>query len=114
MINMIGVRTMARINNFGVATELVGVCLLIILLTIHITRGPAIVFDTFDIGVSHTFGYFGAFLVAGLMSAYGTPGRSAPRRRHSPLSTMARTEATTGTPLWTDRDPGGRDEGKLP
>src|SRR6266516_1215489 len=32
VVNMVGVRTMARINNFGVAAELVGVSLLIILL----------------------------------------------------------------------------------
>src|SRR5262249_55851954 len=44
VINMVGVKTMARINNFGVAAELVGVSLLIILLAVHITRGPGIVF----------------------------------------------------------------------
>jgi len=41
VINMVGVKTMARINNFGVAAELVGVTLLIILLAAHIRRGPA-------------------------------------------------------------------------
>ena len=40
VINMVGVKTMARINNFGVAAELVGVSLLIILLAVHIHRGP--------------------------------------------------------------------------
>src|SRR5262244_405209 len=39
VINMVGVKTMARINNFGVAAELVGVSLLIILLAVHTTRG---------------------------------------------------------------------------
>ena len=70
VINMVGVKTMARINNFGVAAELVGVSLLIILLAVHIRRGPAVVFDTFGIGATYPWGYFGAFLVAGLMSAY--------------------------------------------
>src|SRR6516165_3550125 len=39
VINMVGVKTMARINNFGVAAELVGVSVLIILLAVHTTRG---------------------------------------------------------------------------
>ena len=56
VINMVGVKTMARINNFGVAAELVGVSLLIILLAVHIHRGPAIVFHTFGTGTGHTFG----------------------------------------------------------
>ena len=70
VINMVGVKVMARINNFGVAAELVGVTLLIILLAAHIRRGPGVVFDTFGLGVGYPWGYFGAFLVAGLMSAY--------------------------------------------
>ena len=41
IINMVGVKVMARINNFGVAAELIGVTLLIILLAAHIRRGPA-------------------------------------------------------------------------
>src|SRR5690348_16243611 len=70
VINMVGVKTMARINNFGVAAELVGVTLLIILLAAHIRRSPAVIFDTFGLGAGYPWGYFGAFLVAGLMSAY--------------------------------------------
>ncbi len=70
VINMVGVKTMARINNFGVAAELVGVTLLIILLAAHIRRSPAVIFDTFGLGATYPWGYFGAFLVAGLMSAY--------------------------------------------
>jgi Amino acid transporters len=70
IINMVGVKTMARINNFGVAAELVGVSLLIILLAAHIRRSPAVIFDTFGLGATYPWGYFGAFLVAGLMSAY--------------------------------------------
>ncbi len=70
IINMVGVKTMARINNFGVAAELVGVTLLIILLAAHIRRSPAVIFQTFGTGATYPWGYFGAFLVAGLMSAY--------------------------------------------
>jgi len=93
VINMVGVKTMARINNFGVAAELVGVTLLIILLAVHITRGPGIVFHSFGTGAGHTFGYFGALLVASLTSAYvlygfDTAGSLAEEthdpRRHAP------------------------------
>src|SRR5262250_996301 len=93
VINMVGVKTMARINNFGVAAELVGVTLLIILLAVHITRGPGIIFHTFGTGAGHTFGYFGALLVASLTSAYvlygfDTAGSLAEEthdpRRHAP------------------------------
>ena len=52
VINMVGVKTMARINNFGVAAELVGVSLLIILLAVHIRRSPAVIFDTFGLGAT--------------------------------------------------------------
>ena len=70
IINMIGVKLMARINNFGVMAELIGVTLLIILLAFHIRRSPAVVFDTFGTGAGYPWGYLGAFLVAGLMSVY--------------------------------------------
>jgi urea carboxylase system permease len=93
VINMVGVRTMARINNFGVAAELVGVSLLIILLAVHVTRGPGVVLDTFGHGTGNPVGYFGALLVAGLTSAYvlygfDTAGSLAEEthdpRRHAP------------------------------
>jgi urea carboxylase system permease len=93
VINMVGVKTMARINNFGVAAELVGVTLLIILLAFHITRGPGVVLDTFGHGVGNPVGYVGALLVASLTSAYvlygfDTAGSLAEEthdpRRHAP------------------------------
>jgi amino acid transporter len=60
---------------------------------VHITRGPGIVFHTFGTGATYPWGYFGAFLVAGLMSAYvlygfDTAGSLAEEthdpRRHAP------------------------------
>jgi urea carboxylase system permease len=93
IINMIGVKLMARINNFGVMAELIGVSVLIILLAVHIKRGPGVIFDTFGTGKGYPWGYFGAFLVAGLMSAYvmygfDTAGSLAEEthdpRRHAP------------------------------
>ena len=62
---MIGVKLMSRINNVGVAAELVGVALLIILLAFHITRGPGVIFETNGTGAGHDWGYFGAFLIGG-------------------------------------------------
>jgi urea carboxylase system permease len=70
IICMLGVKTMARINNFGVAAELVGSTLLVILLVFHFTRGPSVVFHTLGTGQGHSWGYLGAFLIGGIMSAY--------------------------------------------
>jgi urea carboxylase system permease len=70
VVNIVGVRLMAKINNIGVACELIGSTLLIIMLAIHIHRGPQVVFNTEGTGAGHSWGYLGAFLVASLMSAY--------------------------------------------
>ncbi len=70
LINMAGVKIMARINNFGVMAELIGATLLVILLIFHFTRGPGIVFHTLGLGKGHSWGYFGAFIIGGIMSAY--------------------------------------------
>jgi urea carboxylase system permease len=93
-INMAGVRLMARINNIGVAAELVGVVLLIGLLAARAARGPAVLFDTQGRGHGRPLGYLGPFLAASLMAFYvlygfdtagtlaeetGQPRRRAPR-----------------------------------
>ncbi len=70
IINVIGVKAMSKINNFGVACELIGSTLLIVFLAVHIKRGPQVVFQTQGTGDGQTFGYLSAFLVAALMSAY--------------------------------------------
>ena len=97
IINVIGVKLMAKINNFGVAVELIGVTLLIVLLAVHIKRGPGLVFDTNGTAAGHSWGYFGAFLVASIMSAYvfygfDTAGSLAEEtrepRRHAPRATI--------------------------
>ncbi len=69
-INMIGVKLMARINNVGVAAELIGSVILIVLLCFHVVRGPGVVTNTLDLGAGHQWGYFGALLIGGIMSAY--------------------------------------------
>src|SRR5947209_9245409 len=70
VVNMLGVKIMARINNFGVMAELIGASLLVILLIFHFVRGPGIVFHTLGLGAGHKWGYFGAFIIGGIMSAY--------------------------------------------
>jgi urea carboxylase system permease len=70
IVNMLGVKVMSRINNFGVMAELIGASLLVILLIFHFTRGPGIVFHSFGLGAGHSWGYFGAFIIGGIMSAY--------------------------------------------
>ncbi|HWF51008.1 MAG TPA: amino acid permease [Solirubrobacteraceae bacterium] len=70
IINMLGVRVMAMINNIGVIAELIGASLLVVLLVFHFHRGPGVVTNTLGTGAGHSWGYFGAFLIGGIMSAY--------------------------------------------
>jgi urea carboxylase system permease len=97
IVNIIGVKAMAKINNLGVAVELGGVILLIIALMVHIRRGPQVVLETNGTGSGHHAGYLGAFLVASLMSAYvfygfDTAGSLAEEtvepRRHAPRAIL--------------------------
>jgi urea carboxylase system permease len=69
-VNIAGVKIMARINNIGVLAELIGSTILIILLLTHAHRGPAIVMHSQGAGKGHSWGLFGALLIAGLMSAW--------------------------------------------
>jgi urea carboxylase system permease len=70
VVNMAGVKVMARINNFGVMAELIGASILVVLLLVNATRGPGIVLHNFGLGAGHKWGYFGAFIIGGIMSAY--------------------------------------------
>jgi urea carboxylase system permease len=70
IINMLGVKIMARINNVGVIIELIGSTILVVLLIFHFHRGPGVVNHSLGTGVGHSWGYFGAFLIGGIMSAY--------------------------------------------
>jgi urea carboxylase system permease len=70
VVNMLGVKVMSVINNIGVIAELIGCSLLVILLCFHFSRGPGVVTNTLNTGAGHSWGYFGAFLIGGIMSAY--------------------------------------------
>ncbi len=70
IVNMLGVKVMARINNFGVMAELIGASILVVLILFNAHRGPGIVFHNLGRGAGHSWGYFGAFIIGGIMSAY--------------------------------------------
>ncbi|WP_371597122.1 APC family permease [Streptomyces sp. NBC_00564] len=70
LVNALGVKLMARINTAGVFIELIATVVLIILFAVHITRGPQVVMETNGTGEGVPGGYFGAFLIASLASAY--------------------------------------------
>jgi urea carboxylase system permease len=70
IVCMLGVRVMSFINNIGVIAELIGSTILVILMIFHFHRGPGVVTQTLGTGAGHSWGYFGAFLIAGIMSAY--------------------------------------------
>src|SRR5579862_2689736 len=70
IINMMGVKIMSRINNFGVIAELVGSSILVILFLFHLHHSPAVIAHSYGLGAGHPWGFFGALLVGGIVSAY--------------------------------------------
>jgi urea carboxylase system permease len=69
-INMLGVKLMSRINNVGVASELIGSSVLVILFLFHLHHGPQVIVHNLGLGKGHPWGYFGALLVGSIVSAY--------------------------------------------
>lgn len=69
-VNALGVRLMARINSVGVLIELVAAVLLVIVLAANAVNPPSVVVDTAGYGGGVPGGYAGAFLIAGIASAY--------------------------------------------
>jgi urea carboxylase system permease len=70
VINAVGVRLMARINNVGVFTELVGAVILIVLLFAKARRGPGVLLDAQGRADGSPAGYLGPFLAASVMASY--------------------------------------------
>ena len=74
IINVLGVRVMAFINNIGVAAELIGVALIIVLLLFHIHRSPAVIFTAQGAGPGlpgwTALGYLAPLLFCIVMPAY--------------------------------------------
>ena len=71
IINMAGVSIMSKINNVGVAAELVGAAGLIIIFLINAQRGPGeVLTNTAGTGAGHSWGYLGALLIGAIMPLY--------------------------------------------
>ena len=74
IINVLGVKVMAVINNIGVAAELLGVALIVVLLAFHVRRGLDVVLTTQGAGPGlpgwEALGYLAPLLVAAIMPAY--------------------------------------------
>jgi urea carboxylase system permease len=70
-INVMGVTVLSRINNIGVASELIGATGLIIIFLIHANRSPSdVLTNTAGTGAGHDWGYFGALLIGAIMPLY--------------------------------------------
>lgn len=70
LVNSVGVRLLARINNIGVFAEIVGAVSLVLMLAWAAKRGPAILLETHTHGASKAFGYLGPFLAASMTATY--------------------------------------------
>ena len=70
VVNAFGVTLMARINSAGVFIELVAAVLLVVILAVNIVNPPSVLLDTSGYGEGISGGYFGAFLIAAIASAY--------------------------------------------
>ena len=112
IINVLGVRLMSKINNVGVAAELVGAAIIIVLLAFHVQRGPQVVLHAQGAGPDlpgwSTLGYLAPLLLAAIMPAYvmfgfDTAGSLAeetkdPRRR-TPIALLQALGAAGGAGL---------------
>jgi urea carboxylase system permease len=62
-INYLGVKWVAIAGYVGLAAEMIGVVIIIVLLVVHIRRGPGVLFHNFGLGMGHSWGYLGALLL---------------------------------------------------
>ncbi len=69
IVNAFGVKLMARINSTGVFIELIAAVLLAVILAFNIVNPPSVIVDTTGY-TGGPGGYFGAFLIAAIASAY--------------------------------------------
>ncbi len=71
IINVAGISVLSKINNVGVAAELIGATGLVILFLIHVNRSPSdVLTNTASTGTGHSWGYLGALLVGAIMPLY--------------------------------------------
>jgi len=93
VVNILGIRQMAAANSIGVAVEIVGVIVLVLVLFFLPERGPQVVDHT--TGWAGGGNYLGAFLASSLMAAYVMVGFDSAgelaEETHSPRRTTPRT-----------------------
>jgi urea carboxylase system permease len=70
LVNVVGVRLLARINNAGVFAEMVGAAVLIAILAAMARRGPGVVLEARGHGHGEPMGYLGPFLAAALVPSF--------------------------------------------
>lgn len=95
VVNYLSIRLVAILGYIGLASELLGVFAILVLALTHITRGPAVDFHSLGLGKGHSWGYFGALLVAGYLPFLNFFGfdqaaqlseESSEPRKHAPRS----------------------------
>jgi urea carboxylase system permease len=69
-VNIVGVKWLARLANTIVLLELAGLGLAIVLMLIHVTRGPGVVTDSLGVGKGHSWGLFGALLIGAFLPLF--------------------------------------------
>ncbi|MBS1843226.1 MAG: amino acid permease, partial [Actinobacteria bacterium] len=70
ILNIVSVRWTGRITTVAVGLELLAVAVIFVGFLFHIERGPGVLFETHGTGAAHSWGWFGAFLVAVIAGAY--------------------------------------------
>jgi len=71
LINCAGVSILSKINNVGVAAELIGASGLVLLFLFHANRSPSdVLTNTAGTGSGHSWGYLGALLIGAIMPLY--------------------------------------------
>ncbi|WP_314174285.1 APC family permease [Streptomyces winkii] len=74
LINALGVKVMTKVNNVGVAAELLGVAVVLVLLAVHAVRGPQVVASAQGAGPGtpgwDVLGYGAPLLMAAIMPAF--------------------------------------------
>jgi urea carboxylase system permease len=94
IVNLVDNRVMSAINRIGVTAEIIGACLIVLLLLTHAERSPGITFHT----GSGTGGLMGALLVGSFTAAYVMIGFDSAgemsEETHNPRRTAPRTILT--------------------
>ncbi|POX41753.1 amino acid permease [Streptomyces sp. Ru72] len=94
LVNVVDNRVMSAVNRIGVTAEIIGACLIVVLLLTHSRRSPGITFHT----ASGTGGLLGALLVGSFTAAYVMIGFDSAgemsEETHNPRRTAPRTILT--------------------